>query len=117
MLIGRSAFANSAPTPHDALTLHDALPISVIATNGTLTITKRDLLISAADKTKVYGAGNPTFTGSIRGGQNSDPISASFTTSADASSGIGDYAIVPHADATAPVLGNYTGIATSGTLT
>src|SRR5947208_9897138 len=117
MLIGRSAFANSAPTPHDALTLHDALPISVIATNGTLTITTRDLLISAADKTKVYGAGNPTFTGSISGVQNSDPIAESFTPSATLFPYTTLFRSVPHADATAAVLANYTVIATNGTLT
>src|SRR5436305_11405722 len=65
-------------------------------------------------KTKLYGAGNPTLTGSISGVQNSDPVSESFTTVADAASGIGDYAIVPHADATAAVLANYSVIATNG---
>src|SRR5205085_967552 len=112
-----SGIGDYAIVPHADATAAVLANYSVIATNGTLTITKRDLLISAADKTKLYGAGNPTLTGSISGVQNSDPVSESFTTVADAASGIGDYAIVPHADATAAVLANYSVIATNGTLT
>src|SRR5438477_7371234 len=83
---------------------------SVIATNGTLTITKRDLLISAADKTKLYGAGNPTLTRSEERRVGKERVSERFTTVADDESGIGDYAIVPHADAAAAVLANCSGL-------
>src|SRR3989442_10800247 len=90
---------------------------SVAATNGTLSVTPRTLTISAADKSKVYGDANPTFTGSISGIQNSDPITESFTTSADQTSGVGGYAIVPHADGTGGVLANFNVLETNGTLT
>src|SRR5204863_6239613 len=94
-----SGIGDYAIVPYSFATAAAFANYTVIESSRTLISSKRDLLISAADKTKVYGAGNPTFTGSISGVQNSDPISESFTTSADASSGIGDYAIVPHADA------------------
>src|SRR6185437_10017683 len=63
-----------------------------------------------------YGDANPTFTGSISGVQNSDPVTLTFTTVADETSGVGSYAIVPHATATAAVLANYTVSSTNGSL-
>ncbi|MCC9065454.1 MBG domain-containing protein [Flavobacterium piscisymbiosum] len=47
--------------------------------NGTLTITKATLTITADDQTKVYGAANPTLTASYSGFANGD-TSASLTT-------------------------------------
>src|SRR5436305_5533786 len=88
---------------------------NVQPTNGTLTITKRALTIAAADKSKVYGDANPTFTGQISGVQNGDAVTLSFTSIADATTGIGDYAIVPHANGTDAVLANYNGKAQDGT--
>src|SRR5438309_2181615 len=85
-------------------------------TNGSLSVTKRALVISEADKTKVYGDANPTFTGSISGVQNGDAVTLSFTTGADASSGVGSYAIVPHANGTDAVLANYDVQPTNGSL-
>src|SRR4051812_7887631 len=81
-----------------------------------VTVTKRALVISAVDKSKVYGDANPTFIGSISGVQNGDDVTLSFTTSADATSGVGDYAIVPHANGTVGVLANYDVQPTNGTL-
>src|SRR5437660_2540530 len=76
-------------------------------TNGSLSVTKRALVISAADKTKVYGDANPTFTGSISDGQSGRAVSRSVSTGAAATSGVGSYAIVPHANGTDAVLANY----------
>src|SRR5438067_12215394 len=55
-------------------------------------------------KSVVYGYANPTFTGSISGVQNGDAVTLSFSTGADATSGVGSYAIVPHANGTDAVL-------------
>jgi hypothetical protein len=112
-----SGVGSYAIVPHADATDAVLANYSVDASNGTLTVTKRTLTIAAADKSKLYGAANPTFTGSISGIQNSDAITESFSTAASAASGVGDYAIVPHADATDAVLANYTVDATNGTLT
>ena len=86
--------------------------------NGTLTITKAPLTITAADKTKVYGDPNPTLTGSIDGLKNGDPITATYTTAATQSSPVGTYAIVPAAvDSSPSTLGNYDVTLVNGTLT
>src|SRR5207248_10051834 len=76
-------------------------------TNGSLSVTKRALVISAADKTKVYGDANPTFTGSTSGVPHSLHDALPISTGADATSGVGSYAIVPHANGTDAVLANY----------
>jgi MBG domain (YGX type) len=81
-----------------------------------LSVTQRTLTIKADDQTKVYGDVNPAFTGSISGVQNSDPVTLSFSTAADASSGVASYAIVPHAGGTPAVLANYSVDATNGSL-
>ncbi len=83
----------------------------------TATVSRRDLLISAENKSKVYGAAIPSFTGAIDGTQTGDAITLNFTTAADETSGVGTYAIVPQANAEAGVLDNYTVIPTNGTLT
>ncbi|PIF29864.1 gliding motility-associated-like protein [Flavobacterium sp. 9] len=68
--------------------------------NGNLTITAASLTFTADDKTRVYGAANPTFTGTYNGFVNGD-TEASITTppiyntTAVVGSGIGDYPITP----------------------
>src|SRR5262249_41493495 len=66
--------------------------------NGTLTVTAAPLTITANDKTKVYGAANPTLTVSYAGFVNGDtPASLttppSIATTATAASGAGTYPI------------------------
>ena len=73
------------------------LNYSVTLNNGSLGITQAPLSITAADKTKIYGDGNPALTGSIVGIKNSDAITASYSTTADATTGVGSYSIVPAA--------------------
>src|SRR5205807_333961 len=63
--------------------------------DGILTIDKVALTVAAADATKIYGAGNPTFTGTIVGVQNSDNITATYASGATAASPVGTYAIIP----------------------
>src|SRR5436305_5455331 len=80
---------------------------NVQPTNGTLTITKRALTIAAADKSKVYGDANPTFTGQISRSEERRVGTLSCTSIADATTGIGEYAIVPHANGSDAVVVNY----------
>src|SRR5262249_57265083 len=66
--------------------------------NGTLTVTAAPLTITANDKTKTYGAANPTLTVSYAGFVNGDtPASLttppSISTTATAASGAGTYPI------------------------
>ena len=89
----------------------------VVVNAGTLTIspaTAQTLTVTANNATRVFGAANPTFTGSITGAQNGDTFTESFSTSATTSSNVGSYPIVPAASGTN--LGNYTVDIVNGTL-
>ncbi|MHC1765362.1 MAG: MBG domain-containing protein [Verrucomicrobiia bacterium] len=82
--------------------------------NGTLTITPASLLVSAVDASRVYGAPNPTFTGTTTGLLNGDQVTVVYTTVANASSSVGTYDIVPAVSGDA--LSNYVLQVTEGTL-
>jgi 6-phosphogluconolactonase (cycloisomerase 2 family) len=89
---------------------------SVVSSNGALTVSPAALTVSANNATRAYGDANPAFTGTLSGLKNGDNITASFT-SADPTSPVGTYPIIPAlADPTAK-LGNYTVNATNGVLT
>ena len=90
---------------------------TVTTNNGTLSVTPAALTVTADDKSRVYGAANPAFTGNIVGIQNSDNITASYTTTADVSSSVGAYSIVPSFNDPDSKLGNYTVTTNNGTLT
>jgi hypothetical protein len=81
------------------------------------TIARATLKLAANDATKVYGAANPSFSGSIQGVVFPDAVTLTVDSSATATSNVGTYPIVPHANAAAGVLANYDVQATSGTLT
>jgi hypothetical protein len=87
--------------------------------SGILTVTRAPLTITADSKHKVYGDANPGLTGSMIGVKNNDAITASFTTSADATSAVGDHGIAAHAVDGSPDhrLGNYDVTLIDGTLT
>src|SRR6185437_14654052 len=112
-----SGVGGYAIVPHANATDAVLANYAVDASNGTLTVTKRTLTIASADKSKVYGDANPVFTGTMSGVQNGDPIALSFSSPADETSGVGGYAIVPHANASDAVLANYMVDASDGTLT
>ena len=84
--------------------------------NGTLTVTAAPLTIQADDATAPVGGPFPTFTGTITGLKNADVITASYSTTADATSPAGAYPIIPSADAS-PALSNYNVTLINGTLT
>jgi streptogramin lyase len=88
---------------------------TLTVTPGTLTVTGANLVVSANNVTKVYGAVNPTFTGTVSGAINGDTFTESFSTTATTNSNIGQYPIVP--TVTGANLSNYTVIVQDGTLT
>jgi hypothetical protein len=88
---------------------------SVSLHQGTLTITKAEITVTANNATRAYGSANPTFTGSIAGLVNGDAITAIYSTSAGASSPIGPYVITPVVNGSN--LSNYNVVVNNGTLT
>ena len=88
---------------------------SVTFENGTLTVDKATLIVTANSATRVFSAPNPTFSGSLSGVVNGDVITATYDSSADASSPVGTYSIVPTVSG-AP-LTNYDVTASNGVLT
>ncbi len=84
---------------------------------GTLTVTGADLVIQIDNATRVYGAANPAFTGTVTGIQNGDNIAASYTTLATAASPAGTYPITAAFSDPGGKLSNYNLIAHNGTLT
>src|SRR6185295_904932 len=68
--------------------------------NGTLTVTPAALTVSAANKTRTYGAANPAFTANVAGFVNGDTAASLggtlvVSTTATAGSPVGTYAITP----------------------
>lgn len=97
-------------------------PGYVIATaNGTLTVTKAELTVTADDATRAYGEANPAFTATITGLLNGDTRATATTgapaisTIATATSDAGTYAIDASAGSLAAI--NYTFTFVDGTLT
>lgn len=91
---------------------------TVRAVPGTLTVREAPLTVTADNKTKVYGAANPAFTGTITGQKNNDSFTFGATTTATATSPVSggsvSYAIAP--TATGATLGNYTVNSVNGVL-
>ena len=77
--------------------------------------TKPTLTVTANNATRVYGAANPTFSGTVTGAQNGDTFTESFSTTATTTSAVGSYPIVP--SVTGANLNNYTVTYVNGTLT
>jgi hypothetical protein len=83
--------------------------------NGTLTVTKASLTVTANDASRPYGVANPAFSGSYYGQKNGDTFTMSFSTTAATDSPVGSYAIVP--SATGAAINNYIVTPVNGTLT
>ena len=75
------------------------------------------LSIVASDATRVYGAADPLFSGTISGIKNSDVITATYASNALTASPIGHYSIVPTLSDPGGKLSNYTLTTTNGTYT
>jgi MBG domain-containing protein/Big-like domain-containing protein len=83
----------------------------------TIQVNPAPLSVTADNASRLYGAPNPPFTGSIVGIKNGDNITATYATAATQSSPVGTYAIVPTLVDPDSKLGNYTVTSTNGTLT
>jgi Bacterial Ig-like domain (group 3)/MBG domain (YGX type)/PQQ enzyme repeat len=68
---------------------------SVVIVDGALTVTPAALTAAANNASRVYGAANPAFSGTVSGAVGSDSFTESFTTAATATSNVGSYPIVP----------------------
>jgi 6-phosphogluconolactonase (cycloisomerase 2 family) len=68
---------------------------TVSITNGTLTVSRATLVVTAANASRLYGSANPVFTGTITGLLPGDSITATYASAATAASPVGDYPIVP----------------------
>lgn len=89
----------------------------------TLTVNKATLNVAAAPGSRAYGAANPLFTGTLAGVVNGDGITATYASSATATTAVGIYA-ASSAEAIMPTLvdpgtrlGHYQVVSTNGALT
>jgi hypothetical protein len=85
-------------------------------TNGSLAVMPYPLTVTADNKSRTYGEGNPGFTGNLLGLLNGDNISANFGTLANANSPVGTYSIVPSLTDPNGKLTNYSVTLSNGTL-
>ena len=83
--------------------------------NGTVTITKPTLTVTANNFSRVYGAANPTFSAVVTGAVGTDTFTVTESTTATAASPVGTYSIVPVVSGTN--LSNYNVVVVNGTLT
>ncbi len=79
-------------------------------------VTTAGLTVTANSTNRVYGAGNPAFTGSLVGLQYGDSITATYGTLADTNSPVGSYAITQSLSDVGGKIGNYTVTTNNGTL-
>ncbi|GGI50883.1 hypothetical protein GCM10011425_20950 [Mucilaginibacter galii] len=91
-----SAVGNYAIIPSGAVSNN----YTIVYNNGTLTVDKAQLTVTADNQSKIYGAVNPSLTVRYNGFVNGEmpavlSTAATATTSANAASGVGTYAIVP----------------------
>ncbi|NQT66858.1 MAG: hypothetical protein HQ569_04715, partial [Actinobacteria bacterium] len=82
-----------------------------------INVGKVTLTLTGNDASRLYGAANPAFTGTITGIQNLDNITATYGCSATPSSLPGTYPIVPTLVDPDDKLGNYDVTINNGTLT
>jgi hypothetical protein len=81
----------------------------------TIVVNQATLTVTANSATRIYGANNPTFTGTYTGAQNGDTFLETYSTAATSSSNVGTYTITPVVTGTA--LANYKVVTVTGTLT
>ncbi len=83
--------------------------------NGTFTITAKPATVTAADATKVYGAGDPALTASESGFLAGDTAGITLTATRAAGENVGPYVITPLA--TGGNVANYAITYVNGTFT
>jgi hypothetical protein len=77
-------------------------------------VTPAQLTVRANNATRVFGAANPAFGGTVTGAIGGDSFTETFTTAANSSSNVGSYPVVP---AVTGPQSNYTVTIVNGTLT
>ena len=82
---------------------------------ASFTVAATGLQVTANNTTRLYGAANPVFTGTVLGAKSSDMFSESFTTTATPTSPVGSYVIVP--TASGANVGDYIVTTADGALT
>ena len=112
--LGTVLFAGSSSLTA-TFTPTDATNYSPQTATVPLTINKAPLTLAANSQARVYGAANPTFTGTITGAVNNDAFVETYSTTAALTSIVGSYPIVPAA--TGVNLANYAVTGTNGSLT
>jgi hypothetical protein len=91
---------------------------SIVFVPGVLIINPAPLTVAANNFARPYGANNPpSFSGTVTGPLNNDPISATFNSPATLTSAVGSYPIIPTVVAAPNVLSNYVVTIVNGTLT
>src|SRR5204862_2023812 len=96
---------------------HKLSNYSVTSTDGALTVTAAPMTVKANDASRLYGAANPSFTGTLSGLQNGDNITATYASAATGASAVGTYSIVPSLVDPDHKLSNYSVTSTNGALT
>ncbi len=89
---------------------------NVTKSNGTLTVGKAPLTVSADNVSRVYGSTGP-LTGSVVGIKNNDAITGIFASSADADAFVGTYPITASVSDPGGKIGNYNLVLNHATLT
>ena len=120
-VIGSAATTTSGVRTYDIIAAGGSFRnYNLVYAKGTLTVTAKDLLITANDATRVYGAANPTFTYTPTGfvnGEGAGVITTqpAITTTITSTAGVGTYpgSIVPSGGSAT----NYNLVYANGTLT
>lgn len=92
----------------------DTTDYSTATATVSLTVNQATLTVTANNASRLYGAPNPTFTGTVTGAIPGDTFTESFSTAATSSSPIGSYPIVP--SVTGSNLSDYSVITNDGSL-
>jgi hypothetical protein len=90
---------------------------TVTINDGILTVAAAALSVTADNQSRLYGAANPTLTGTLTGVQNGDNITANYSTVAGVTSSVGTYSIIPALNDPSNRLINYSVTINNGTLT
>ena len=90
---------------------------TVTSKNGSLTVNKAPLSVTANSFSRPFGSANPTLTGVITGIKNGENITATYSTTATQTSNVGTFPITPAVSfSPAGLSGNYNLTTAAGTL-
>lgn len=101
----------------------DGVGYATVSKSVSLTVNKASLSVTANDASRVYGAANPAFTGTVTGVVAGDAITSTYASTATATTTVGVYgpataqAITPTLLDPGSKLANYNVTSTNGTLT